>query len=95
MTKILKGGNNGILRGVIMRTIPQTIDRTKTQVKSLVGIPVRLRVNRGRNKIEFIQGMVEDAYPQIFTVRSDTGELASFSYSDVLAKNITFFASKA
>lgn len=77
-----------------MRTIPQNIDCTKIQVKNLIGEPVRLKVNRGRNKIEFIDGMVENAYPQIFTIRSPNGELNSFSYSDVLAKNIIFYASQ-
>lgn len=77
-----------------MRTIPQNIDLTKLQVKNLIGTPIRLKVNRGRNKIEFIDGQIENAYPQIFTIRSLNGEINSFSYSDVLAKNITFFASK-
>ena len=77
-----------------MRTIPQNIDLTKLQVKNLIGTPVKLKVNRGRNKIEFIEGKIENAYPQIFTIRSYSGELKSFSYSDVLAKNITFFASE-
>jgi uncharacterized protein Veg len=77
-----------------MRTIPQNIDLTKLQVKNLIGTPIRLKVNRGRNKIEFIDGQIENAYPQIFTMRSLNGEINSFSYSDVLAKNITFFASK-
>lgn len=75
-----------------MRNIPQNIDSTKLQVKSLIGTPIRLKVNRGRNKIEFIEGKIENAYPQIFTIRSLTGEINSFSYSDVLAKNIMFFA---
>lgn len=75
-----------------MRTIPQTIDLTKSQVKNLIGTSVRLKVNRGRNRIEFIDGMIENAYPQIFTIRSLSGELNSFSYNDVLAKNIIFFA---
>jgi uncharacterized protein Veg len=77
-----------------MRSIPQNIDNTKIQVKNLIGTPIRLKVNRGRNKIELIEGMIENAYPQIFTIRSDDGNLSSFSYSDILANNITFHASK-
>ncbi|NLL56696.1 MAG: hypothetical protein GX242_05745 [Clostridiales bacterium] len=77
-----------------MRSIPPNINLTKLQVKKLIGTPIRLKVNRGRNKIEFIDGQIENAYPQIFTIRSQTGEINSFSYSDILAKNITFFASK-
>lgn len=78
-----------------MRNIPHDIDLTKLQVKKLIGTPIRLKVNRGRNKIEFIDGKIENAYPQIFTMRSLSGEINSFSYSDVLAKNITFFAAKS
>lgn len=75
-----------------MRTIPQNINLTKLQVKNLIGAPIKLKVNRGRNKIEFIEGKIESAYPQIFTIRSHNGDLNSFSYSDILAKNIIFYA---
>lgn len=77
-----------------MREIIQDIDATKRQVTHLRGMTIRLRVNRGRNRIETICGAVEDTYPSIFTVRHLDGDLSSFSYNDILAKNILFYRSK-
>lgn len=74
-----------------MRTINQDITKTIEQVKDMQGINIKLKVNRGRNKIEEIEGVVEDVYPSIFTIRSTSGELSSFSYSDILARNILFY----
>lgn len=76
---------------VIMRTINQDITKTIEQVKGMQGVSIKMKVNRGRNKIEEIEGILEDAYPSIFTVRNTEGELFSFSYSDILAKNILFY----
>ena len=62
----------------------------KRKVADIKGVDVTLRVNRGRNKIELLAGAVESVYPAVFTVRTAAGELATFSYSDVIAKNIIF-----
>lgn len=78
-----------------MRTINQDISKTIDQIKDMKGTSVKIKVNRGRNKIEEIEGIVENVYPSIFTVRSAAGELSSFSYSDILARNILFYRSKA
>ncbi|MGI6213122.1 MAG: Veg family protein [Christensenellales bacterium] len=78
-----------------MREINQDIDATKRQVTDLKGITIRLRVNRGRNRIETIHGSVESTYPSIFTVRHLDGDLSSFSYNDILAKNILFYRAKS
>ncbi len=77
-----------------MRVIQQDIKATKRQVTDLKGITIRLRVNRGRNRIETIHGSVESTYPSIFTVRHTDGEISSFSYNDILAKNILFYRAK-
>lgn len=78
-----------------MRTINQDISKTIEQIKDMKGTSVKIKVNRGRNKIEEIEGIVENVYPSIFTVRNSGGELSSFSYSDILARNILFYRSKA
>lgn len=74
-----------------MRTINQDINKTISQVKDMQGVSIRMKVNRGRNKIEEIEGTLENAYPSIFTVRNTEGEIFSFSYSDILANNILFY----
>ncbi|HHT82943.1 MAG: Veg family protein [Christensenellales bacterium] len=77
-----------------MRVIKQDIAKTIEQVRDMQGVTVKFKVNRGRNKIEEIEGVVENVYPSIFTIRSVSGELSSFSYSDILAKNILFYRVK-
>lgn len=73
-----------------MRIIQQDIANTINQVSRLKGMNVKLKVNRGRNRIETVEGMLENAYTSIFTVRTKSGDINSFSYSDILAKNIFF-----
>jgi uncharacterized protein Veg len=34
--------------------------------------------------------MIESTYPAVFTVRAVGGELSTFSYADILSKNILF-----
>lgn len=77
-----------------MREITQNINNTINQVKNLTGIHIRLKVNKGRNKIEELEGKVENTYPKIFTVRKTDGELNTYAYSDILSGNILFFRAK-
>ncbi len=77
-----------------MRVINQDITKTILQIKEMKGTKVKLKVNRGRNRIEEVIGVLENAYPSIFTIRNPSGDLSSFSYSDILAKNIMFFRIK-
>lgn len=74
-----------------MRSINQDIKGTIDKVKELKGESFIIKVNRGRNRIETIEGVVESTYPAIFTVRAAGGELNTFSYNDILSKNILFY----
>ncbi|HOB63790.1 MAG: hypothetical protein GX095_05920 [Clostridiales bacterium] len=74
-----------------MRTVNQDIKGTIDKVKEIKGQSFIIRVNRGRNRIETFEGVVESTYPAIFTVRAAGGELNSFSYNDILSKNILFY----
>ena len=69
-----------------MRDIQITKGRAMEDVRLLTGLKVKLKVNRGRNKIELIEGILENAYPNIFTVRKENGEINSFSYADVISR---------
>lgn len=92
-----KNGLKKIFAAIIpaMRTVNQDITKTIEQIKDMQGTAIKIKVNRGRNKIEEIEGVVENVYPSIFTIRSSAGELSSFSYSDILARNILFYRNKA
>ncbi len=74
-----------------MREITDGMERTMVRIRLLAGLPLRIRVNRGRNKIEQFDRRIENVYPKIFTVRKTDGEISTFSYSDVVAKNIKFY----
>ena len=68
--------------------IRQIIDK----IKSLKGENVTMEVQKGRNRIEKYQGIIESVYPSIFTVKLD-GESAkksslSYSYSEVLCGDV-------
>ncbi len=74
-----------------MREVENKMDRAIVRIRLLAGLPVNVKVNRGRNKIECYGGKIENVYPKIFTIRKNDGALDTFSYSDVVAGNIKFF----
>lgn len=76
-----------------MREIRHNFDITKDRIVRLQGLKLNIVVNRGRNRLVKYTGMIQDIYPNIFTVKitSEDIPLQSFSYSDVMTKNIRFF----
>ena len=76
-----------------MREIRHNFDITKDRIVRLQGLKLNIVVNRGRNRLVEYTGMIQDIYPNIFTVKitSEYIPLQSFSYSDVMTKNIRFF----
>ena len=56
--------------------------------------PLTVKINRGRNRIERLECEIEATYPNVFTLRHADGGLSSFSYADVLSKNVLFFKRK-
>lgn len=63
------------------------LDKIKEDITNMVGKKVLAKVDVGRNKYEYIEGILLNAYPFLFTIKTDN-EIKSFSYSDVLIKNI-------
>ena len=64
-----------------------TIEKIKKDIDELLGRKVLAKVDIGRNKYEYIEGVVLNTYPFLFTIKTEN-EVKSFSYSDVLTKNI-------
>ena len=65
------------------------IRKVKSSVDKNVGNRVKIRANRGRHKIDIIS----ETYPSIFLVEvenklDDTVQTVSFSYTDVLTKDV-------
>lgn len=63
--------------------------KTKALVSSLKGKSLLFKVNIGRNKSEKFEGEILNTYPSLFTVRTN-GIIKSFTYSDVLTKDVVF-----
>ncbi len=74
-----------------MRQIVHNLDSVKRGIHNLIGRPLTVTVRRGRNHREQFQGCVQDVYAAIFTIRRlEAEEILSFSYNDVLARNVRF-----
>lgn len=63
------------------------IDKIKSNISKLKGKEIILKINIGRNRYESVIGVVQDIYPYLFTLKSGD-DLKTFSYVDVLTKNV-------
>ena len=73
-----------------MRKVNLNIDDIKSKILSLKGEEVEMKYNRGRKKIDTINGTIQDVYPSVFTVcvKDQNGQVQTFSYYDVLCGNV-------
>ncbi len=69
-----------------------TITQIKHKIEACQGSSVVLKTNKGRKKFKQREGIIEDCFPSVFTVRVDCGKLSerrvSFSYCDVLTETV-------
>ncbi len=73
-----------------MREIVYGLNQVKRRAERLKGVPVRIRINKGRNKFVIKEGEISDVFPAVFTFSSGE-ENFTFSYSDLLTKNVKIF----
>jgi len=78
------------VNNMLMREIATSISNTKERIKCLQGIPLIVKVIGPRGKSTLISGEIEQVFPAVFTVKTSTGEMKTFSYSDVHSGNILF-----
>ena len=74
-----------------MRKTGVTLMEIKQQIEGLKGRDIDMQVNRGRKKIENYNGVIENIYPSVFTVKladRTLGDMATYSYSDVLCGDV-------
>lgn len=64
-----------------------TISKIKESLEKNKGKVIHFKYNGARNQIEEFDGVIENTYNAIFTIRIDK-EIKSFTYSDVLIQNI-------
>lgn len=70
------------------------IQLAKKRAELLKGVKIKLKVNEGRNRFVFYEGVIQNTYPNIFTFLCFLyGEerTISFSYVDLMTKRIKIF----
>jgi len=60
------------------------LSEIKQRIANLKGNEISISVNRGRKKIDKLQGFIENIYPSVFTFLCDGKARETFSYFDVL-----------
>ena len=72
----------------------EEISKVRASVHQQCGSRVMIQLDRGRNKIDIQEGVIQKAYPSVFTVLVDDEreqnppQLLSFSYTDIITKEI-------
>ena len=77
---------------------PRLIADIKKDLESFVGSRIRLKANRGRNRIIEKEGILESIYPNIFVVKLNERKVVrrvSYTYADVLTETVELFISDA
>lgn len=70
------------------------ISKVRASVRQQCGRKVLIQLDRGRNKIDIQEGVIQKAYPSVFTIlvndeqEQNPPQLLSFSYSDIITRDI-------
>ena len=69
-----------------------TLYDIKDKVHSLKGQNINLKINKGRNKIQFFKGRIDQIYSSVFVVKieNDVFDRLSCTYQDVLCGDVKF-----
>ena len=70
-----------------------SISQVRKAVSSHIGSKVKIRANKGRHRVDVAEGIITETYPSIFLIQiendiEDSFKTVSFSYSDVLTKDV-------
>lgn len=70
------------------------IDKVRASVFQQCGSKVLIQLDRGRNKVDVQEGVIQNAYPSVFTILvndeidGNPPQLLSFSYTDIITREI-------
>lgn len=72
---------------------PENVCRVRNAVLRNVGRKVKVKSNKGRNKVDIAEGIIAQTYPCVFLIQledslTDSVKTMSFSYTDVLTKDV-------
>lgn len=76
------------------------VGNVRNAVSRHIGSKVTVRCNLGRHKVGVTEGVITETYPSIFliTVKNEaenTSQTVSYSYTDVLTKDVQITLCKA
>ena len=73
-----------------MRKTTVSVEQVKKGVRALMGKPIKIKINRGRKRIERYSGEISAVYPSVFTLKVDKGAVKSLScsYSDLICGEV-------
>jgi len=69
-------------------------NKIRASVRQQCGSRVLIQLDRGRNKVDIQEGVIQKAYPSVFTIlvqdqhKANPPQLLSFSYTDIITKDI-------
>lgn len=68
-------------------------NKVRASVKQQCGSEVVIHLDRGRNKVDVQKGVIQEAYPNVFTILTRASDdvpeqLLSFNYTDIITKEI-------
>ena len=68
------------------------INLIKEKIKLLQGKDVKIRLNKGRNKIQFFEGKIDELYSSVFIIKiyDSFYDRLSCTYQDVLCGDVKF-----
>ena len=69
------------------------VNCVRNAVMNQTGKKVKIRINRGRHKVDITEGIISETYPSIFLIKIQETEKApvrtvSYSYTDILTKDV-------
>lgn len=69
------------------------VNIVRNAVVNQKGKRVKIRINRGRHKVDVTEGIISETYPNIFLIKLQESKdmpvrIVSYSYTDLLTKDV-------
>ena len=69
------------------------VNNVRNAVMGQMGKKVKIRINRGRHKVDVTEGVISETYPSIFLIKIQENQdtpvrTMSYSYTDILTRDV-------
>jgi uncharacterized protein Veg len=69
------------------------VNNVRIAIANQMGKKVKIRINRGRHKVDVSEGIISETYPSIFLIKIQESKdmpvrVVSYSYTDLLTKDV-------